>query len=100
MFSLRPFIPGHQAADAADDQVDLHAGLRRRVEGVDRRLVDQGVHLGEDPGRLAVPRVGGLAVDQLADAAMEVERGDQQVAEPLRPPEPGQRVEELGDVAR
>ena len=46
---------GPQAADAADDQVDRHAGLAGGVEGVDDLRIDQGVQLGPDGGRLARP---------------------------------------------
>ena len=51
MFSRQPGHAGPQRADAAHDQVDLHAGLRRPVERVDELLVDQRVHLDPDAGR-------------------------------------------------
>ena len=53
MFSETPGTPGPQAADAADDQVDLHAGGRGFVEGLDDPRVHQRVHLGDDPRRAA-----------------------------------------------
>ena len=46
-----------QRAGAAHDQVDLHAGLRRRVQRADHVLLDQRVHLRDDARRLAFARV-------------------------------------------
>ncbi len=55
MRSLRFFHAGTQRADAADDQVDLDAGLSGRVERFDDALLEQRIHLGDDarrpPGR-------------------------------------------------
>ena len=45
-----------QAADAADVEVDRHAGLRRAVQRADAAPVDERVHLHRDPRRLAVAR--------------------------------------------
>ena len=53
-----------QAADAADDQVIVHAGLRGRVERLDDVGVDQRVHLGDDPRRPPGPGVLRLALDE------------------------------------
>ncbi len=53
MFSLTPGTPGPQAADAADVEVDPHAGLRRLVEGLDAARVHERVHLHHDPRVLA-----------------------------------------------
>ena len=39
---------GAEAADAAHDEVDLHARLRGAVERLDDRRVDERVHLGDD----------------------------------------------------
>ena len=56
-----------QAADAAHDEVDLHAGLAGVVERVDDDRVDQRVALHPDRGRLA-----GLGVrDLLGDVVEE-----------------------------
>src|SRR3981081_3306793 len=44
---------GTRAADAADHQIDLHAGLRGGVEPVDQPGVDQGIELGPDCGGTA-----------------------------------------------
>ena len=53
MFSDRPGTPGAQRADAAHDEVDLDAGLRRLVERGDRLRFEQRVHLGDDRRLLA-----------------------------------------------
>ena len=48
--------PGHaraQAADAADDQIDPHAGLRSPVEQRDDLGIDQRIQLGDDPRGVA-----------------------------------------------
>ena len=62
--------PRPQAADAADHQVDRHAGLAGAVEGLDRAAVDDRVELGEDPRLLALPGPLGLLVDQLDRPAL------------------------------
>ena len=53
-----------QAAHAADDQVDLHAGLRRAEERLDHALVGDGVVLDDDARRPAGLRVLDLAIDR------------------------------------
>ena len=48
MTRMRSLTPGEaraQAADAAHDEVDLDAGLRRAVQRVDHLGVDERVHL-------------------------------------------------------
>src|SRR3546814_16770903 len=46
-----------QAADAADHEIDLHAGLGRAVQPVDDLVIDQGIQLRPDmPG----PPLGGM----------------------------------------
>ena len=49
MRSLTPGQAAAQAADAAHDQVDLHAGLRGAIQRVDDLRIDERVHLGDDP---------------------------------------------------
>ena len=48
MLSLTPGTPGRRHADAADDQVDLHAGLRGPVEDADHLVVGDRVDLDDD----------------------------------------------------
>ena len=64
--------PRPQAADAADQQVDRHAGLAGAVEGLDRAAVDERVELGENPRLLALPGPLGLLVDQLDRPPLQI----------------------------
>ena len=45
--------PGPQTADAAHDQIDLDARLRRAIQRVDDLGVDERVHLADDARRTA-----------------------------------------------
>ena len=54
MFSEMPRNAGTQRADAAHDQVDLHARHRRVIQRLDDLRLDQRVHLGDDARRLAL----------------------------------------------
>ena len=62
------FDAGAQRAHAADDEVDLDAGLGGGVEGFDGGAVEQAVHLGDDGGGPAGAGVLGLAGDELEEA--------------------------------
>ncbi len=73
-----PAHAGTQSAHAADDQVNLHSGLRSAIQRHDDVLVQQGIHLGDDAGRAAVTRVLGFARDQPQAAFRQVERCNQQ----------------------
>ena len=55
---------GDERATAPDDEVDLDAGGRGAVEGVDALAIDQGVELEDDAGPAAVLRVLDLAIDE------------------------------------
>ncbi len=72
-----------QAADAADRELDLHAGLRGHVERVDHVHVDEGVHLGDDLALAAGARVADLPRYQAEDGLVEAERRDDE-AVPLQ----------------
>ncbi len=48
-----PLHTGAQRAGTADDQVDLHSGLRGRIQRADRRFVGQRIHLGDHARRPA-----------------------------------------------
>src|SRR5690606_18847357 len=66
--------PGHastQAADPADDHVDLHAGGARTIERLDHRGVGDRVRLDGDP---ALGAVLDLTLDELQDPRAEIER--------------------------
>src|SRR5438105_13875723 len=82
-----------QRAHAADEKIDLGAGLRGRVQRVDDLLVDQVVDLDDDPAPDHA-----LSLDQLSDARAQVGRCDEQLAIAALPAVSGQQVEELGDV--
>ena len=55
MFSLESRHTCLQAADAADNHFHLDARAGRLIQSGDDFLVTQGVHLGHNVGRLAVP---------------------------------------------
>ena len=98
MFSLTPGTPGPQAADAAHDQVNLHARLRGAVEGLDDLPFGQRIDLGDDAGGQALAGVLGLALDELEQAVVQLERRDQELAHALELADAGQQVEEVGGV--
>ena len=99
MFSESPGTPGPQAADAADDEVDLHAGLRGLVELLDDLLVDQGVELGPDLRLAAGPGVRHLLLDQPHQRLAQIDRGQRQPLQPRRLGIAGHVVERLGGIA-
>ena len=80
MFSEMPGKPGPQAADAAHDQVDRHAGLAGPIQRFDHAMVHQRVDLGEDSRLPPVACSLGLLVDQLDRAAVQVVGGDDELA--------------------
>jgi len=91
---------GSQGADATHQQVDTRAGLRCRVELVDHFDVRQAVDLDADP-RLAAFAGRLRDVPDLLDQSLtERERRDEELAEMRRPAEPGEVVEEIGNVGR
>src|SRR5262249_3356447 len=55
--------PRPQAADAADDEIDTYARLRRAVESLDDFVVRQAVQLGDDPRGAPFTGVLHLAID-------------------------------------
>ena len=87
-----------QAADAADDQVDPHAGLRGAVEHLDDLGVDQRVDLGDDPRRPALLGVGPLALDQGDEPVGQVLGGDDQLVPVVALRVAGQQVEQRAGV--
>ncbi len=98
MRSETPATPGHQAAGAADDEIDVDAGLRRLVQRLDDLDVDERVELEHDPRRLAAASVRRLALDQLEEPGAQGERRDEQAPEHPLAREAGQDVEQVGDV--
>jgi hypothetical protein len=88
----------HEAAYPADDEVDLDAGQRRFVEGVDHGLIHERVHLCHDARRTAGGGVGGFTANELDDPAMQGEGCDEEVGEVWRAAEAGEGVEQRGRV--
>src|SRR5208337_5469054 len=84
---------GPEAADAADQQVDLDAGDRGLVERFDDLGIDQRVHLGDDSCRAAGPGVLRLALDQRGQRAGQVHGGDDQLVHLASLRVAGQQVE-------
>src|SRR5271157_6093150 len=55
---------GTQGTDAANQEIDLDAGLGSTIEGLNHFLIDQGVHLGNDASGAAFAGVLGFAFDK------------------------------------
>ena len=87
-----------QAADAAHDQVDFHAGRRCAVERKDRIGIDQRVHLRDDASWAALARMLRLAINQFHEAAAHVRRRHQQLAVQLLATESRQCVEQVAHI--
>ena len=94
----QPRHPGAEGADTPHHDLDGHAGLRRAVQGVDHLLVDQRVGLDADARIDALLRQGDLALDALDDPRADALGGDQQTAVGADVGEPGQVVEQVGQV--
>ena len=62
-----------QCADAAHDQVDLHAGAAGFIQGLDDALFQQRIQLGDDACLAAGLGGFGLALDGLQQRAMQPE---------------------------
>ena len=87
-----------QGADAACEDLDLDAFHRRLVELVDDRLVGQVVDLDPDARLVAGCGRGRGRPDLLDQPFAQIEGRDQELAEPRRPAEAGQEVEQVGNV--
>ena len=85
-------------AGAADDEVDVHAGLRGAVERFDDRDVHDRVELEHDPRLATGLGVGDLAIDELQEARAQAVRRDEQPAERPLAREAGQDVEQVRHV--
>src|SRR5262245_31941865 len=82
---------GAQAADTADDQVDLDAGLRCAIQRVDDLRIHERVHLADDargPSRGGIHR---FSIDQLDEPRAQIHRRDEQLAIETLARVPGQR---------
>lgn len=87
-----------QAANAADDQIDAHPGLRRFVKREDYFRVHERIHFRNDPRGNVFLRIGGFAADQLKHAGMQFERSDEEFARALKLANAGKEIEEIGGV--
>src|SRR5687768_16769516 len=54
-----------QTANAANQKIDLDAGLTRRIQRTNDHWLDERVHLRNDPARLALLRALRFAIDEL-----------------------------------
>ncbi len=75
-----------QSTDPTHDEVDLHSRLRRAIQFANDVAIEQRIHLGDDACRTPVPRVIGLAGNQVDAALRQVDGRNQQriVIRPLR----------------
>src|SRR5580658_1617964 len=87
-----------QAAHAAHDEVDTHAGSRRAVQRLDDGGLGERVELGNDARGSACARVSALPLDPLEQRLMQAERRMQQLAQTRNAGEPGQLQEYLVNV--
>jgi len=71
---------GAEDGEAADDEVDLDAGLRGLIERLNDGGLEQGVHFGDDARGAAGLGVLLLAADEAEEALGHGERGDEQRA--------------------
>src|SRR6266446_5882334 len=76
-----PRNAGAERADAAHDEVDTCAGLRRGVERIDHLGMRETVHLDANARLLARTRSVGDEPDLLDEPLTEPERRDEQLAE-------------------
>ena len=72
---------GTQAADAADDELDVHAGLAGHVQFLDQRAIDEAVDLDDHASVPAGAGVAGLATDPRDEPRPEIGRRHQQMVE-------------------
>ncbi len=98
MLSDRPGTPRPQRADAAHDQIDLHAGLRGLVERLDHLRFEQRIHLGDDARLAAGTRDLGLGADRADQIRVQREGRLPQVVQRVGPAQSGQLLEHFVDV--
>jgi hypothetical protein len=66
----QPRNAGPETADAANDEIDLDAGIAGNIKGVDDARIDEGVELGPDLRRATRLGVGDLLLDVLEEALL------------------------------
>ena len=87
-----------QRADAAHDQVDLHAGAAGFIQGLDDALFQQRIQLGDDACLAAGLGGFGLALDGLQQRAVQPEGRLQQRLQAAGGTQAGQAAEDLVHV--
>ena len=90
--------PGLEAADAPDDQIDLHTGRTGLVEGADHAGVGEGVHLRADMRGLSGCRCLLHALYLRVEAVAHPQGRDDQAVPVQRLGIAGQHVEDRGGV--
>src|SRR5690606_20497012 len=91
----QPWNSGLETTNATDDQVHLDPGLGGAIECLHQIRIGQCVDLENDPPPGSVAR---LAIHQLDQAAMQGERGVEQLLDLERLAHPGELLEQLVDV--
>ncbi len=76
--SLSPRTPGRSAQIPRTIKVDLHSRLRCAIQCLNHVLIEQRIHLGDDPSRFALSRVLRLAVNQSNRFLRQIEGRHQQ----------------------
>ena len=91
-----------QTTNAADDQIDLHAGAGSFVEFLDDLLIHERVEFHDDAAGSPGQGVIALALDQCGQRVFQIERRDEQFFHAGITGEPGEGVEDdrdfLGDL--
>src|SRR5829696_9470267 len=87
-----------ETAGAPDDEIAPYPGLSCAVKRIDDRGLDQGIHLDDDPGRLAQPGVPLFATDQLDDLFPEAQRRHQELPPAASLGIAGQEIEQLAGI--
>ena len=98
MLGLQSGHAGSQATEAADDQIDRHAGLGGGVERFDDVAILQLVHFGDDMSRPTLLVYLDLALDHFQEPLLHVDRCDQQFGEVGLERQAGQVVKQLDHI--
>ncbi len=93
------FDAGPQTADAADIELDAHAGVGGFIQRLDDLRIHQGVHLGADQTRFIRRAAHGLAPDQAQQLAPHAEGRHLDLVPFRRQRVPRHHVEEGRDIS-
>ena len=91
--------PWSEAADASNDQFNLHSGLGGFIEKSNDARIHQGVHLGDDVTAAACLGMVDFTADQGLHSRAQADGSDEQFAERLLLGETGEVVEQLHQVS-